>query len=48
MLESSDLIIDVGRYVLREACRQAKSWRDLGHLVGVSVNVGSANFTTTC
>ena len=41
VLESSDLIIDVGRFVLTEACRQAKAWHDLGHPVGVSVNVAA-------
>jgi len=40
-LESSDLIIDVGRFVLMEACHQAKAWHDLGHPVGISVNVGA-------
>ena len=41
VLESSDLMIDVGRFVLIEACRQAKAWHDLGHPVGLSVNVGA-------
>jgi len=41
VLESSDLMIDVGRWVLMEACRQAKSWHDLGHPVGMSVNLGA-------
>ena len=39
VLESSELIVEVGRFVLTEACRQVKAWHDLGHLVGVSVNV---------
>jgi diguanylate cyclase (GGDEF)-like protein len=41
VLESSDLIIDVGQFVLMEACRQVKAWHDLGHPVGISVNVGA-------
>ncbi|MGD0944806.1 MAG: EAL domain-containing protein [Acidimicrobiales bacterium] len=41
VLETSNLIVDVGRYVLMEACRQASLWHDLGHPVGVSVNVGA-------
>jgi diguanylate cyclase (GGDEF)-like protein len=41
VLESCGLIIDVGRFVLVEACRQAKAWHDLGHEVGVSVNVAA-------
>ncbi len=41
VLETSNLIVDVGRFVLLEACRQAKFWHDAGHHVGVSVNVGA-------
>ena len=41
VLESSDLIIDVGRFVLMEACRSVKAWHDRGSSVGVSVNVGA-------
>jgi diguanylate cyclase (GGDEF)-like protein len=41
VLESSDVIIDVGRHVLMEACRQAKAWHQVGHEVGISVNVGA-------
>jgi diguanylate cyclase (GGDEF)-like protein len=41
VLESSDLIIDVGRFVLMEACRAVKAWHDRGSSVGVSVNVGA-------
>ena len=41
VLESSGLIVDVGRFVLMEACRQAKAWHDLGQQVGISVNVAA-------
>jgi diguanylate cyclase (GGDEF)-like protein len=41
VLESSELIVEVGRFVLAEACRQAKAWQDRGHPVGVCVNVDS-------
>jgi diguanylate cyclase (GGDEF)-like protein len=41
VLESSDLMIDVGRFVIFEACRQARVWHDLGHPVGISVNVAA-------
>ncbi len=40
-LEASDLIVDVGRYVLRQACLQAKAWHDIGTRIGVSVNVAA-------
>jgi len=38
-LEESSLIGEVGRFVLMEACRQTRRWRDAGHLISVSVNV---------
>ncbi len=41
ILESSDLIVDVGRFVLRESCRQARTWQDSGWALGVSVNVAA-------
>jgi diguanylate cyclase (GGDEF)-like protein len=41
VLETSNLIVDVGRYVLMEACRQARFWHNMGHPLGVSVNVGA-------
>jgi EAL domain-containing protein (putative c-di-GMP-specific phosphodiesterase class I) len=41
VLESSNLIIGVGRFVLIEACRQLMAWHRRGHAVGMSVNVGA-------
>jgi diguanylate cyclase (GGDEF)-like protein len=40
-LESSGLIVDVGRWVLQTACRQAARWRTLGHDLEISVNVSA-------
>jgi diguanylate cyclase (GGDEF)-like protein len=40
-LEMSGLIIPVGRWVINEACRQAMVWRDLGHVVKMSVNASA-------
>jgi diguanylate cyclase (GGDEF)-like protein len=37
-LEDTGLIIEVGRWVLREACRQAAEWHAKGLVVDVSVN----------
>ena len=41
LLEDTGLIVDVGRWVLAEACRQAVSWRESGHPIGVAVNVSA-------
>jgi len=45
LLEETGLIVPVGAWVLREACRQAKAWQDEG-LSGlrVSVNLSSRQF----
>ncbi len=39
VLEETGRIVDVGRWVLHEACRQAAAWRAEGHGTGMSVNV---------
>jgi diguanylate cyclase (GGDEF)-like protein/PAS domain S-box-containing protein len=39
MLEDSGLIVDVGRWALLEACRQAAEWHRKGHHLSMSVNV---------
>ena len=44
ILESSGMIVEVGRWVLTEACRQARLWHDAGHLVTVSVNASARQF----
>ena len=41
VLESSDLMIDVGRFVLMQACRQVKSWHEQGQMISISVNVAA-------
>ena len=41
MLEDSGMIVDVGRWVLDEACRQAAQWRAEGHDLTISVNVSA-------
>lgn len=43
--EDCGLILPIGKWVLREACRQAKEWMDTGlPIVPVSINVSSLEF----
>ena len=43
--EECGLILSIGRWVLLEACKQAREWSDLGlGLVPMAVNVSSAEF----
>jgi diguanylate cyclase (GGDEF)-like protein len=45
LAEESGLIIEIGEWVLREACKQARAWHDAGHrLFSISVNVSSRQF----
>jgi diguanylate cyclase (GGDEF)-like protein len=45
--EGSGLIIPMGRWALREACRQAKAWQDAGlPAIPIAVNVSALQFRT--
>jgi diguanylate cyclase (GGDEF)-like protein/PAS domain S-box-containing protein len=45
--ESSGLIVPMGRWALREACRQAKAWQDEGlPAIPIAVNVSALQFRT--
>ena len=39
LLEDTGLIIEVGKWVLEEACRQGAKWRESGYSIGMAVNV---------
>jgi diguanylate cyclase (GGDEF)-like protein len=41
LLEHTGLIVEVGRWVLREACLQGAKWRAAGHRIAVAVNVSA-------
>ena len=41
LLEETGLIVDVGRWVLKEACRQAAEWHQAGHRMSMAVNVSA-------
>ncbi len=40
-LEDTGLIVEVGRWVLREAARQGAHWRAAGHAIAIAVNVSA-------
>jgi diguanylate cyclase (GGDEF)-like protein len=44
VLEDTGLIVPVGEWVLRTACRQAKKWMDAGRNIRISVNVSWRQF----
>jgi diguanylate cyclase (GGDEF)-like protein len=46
VLEETGMIVEIGRWVLNEACRQAVGWRDSGHEIGVAVNVSARQLDT--
>ncbi|MGO9447888.1 MAG: putative bifunctional diguanylate cyclase/phosphodiesterase [Solirubrobacteraceae bacterium] len=41
LLEETGLIVEVGKWVLEQACRQGARWRDAGHPIGMAVNVSA-------
>ncbi|HEX5308466.1 MAG TPA: EAL domain-containing protein [Solirubrobacteraceae bacterium] len=41
LLEDTGLIVDVGGWVLRQACLQGAAWHQDGHEIGIAVNVSA-------
>jgi diguanylate cyclase (GGDEF)-like protein len=46
LLEETGLITEVGRWVLREACRQGAAWREAGYEITMAVNVSGRQLDT--
>ena len=44
LAEETGMIVPLGEWVLREACRQAEEWRAAGHPRRVSVNISARQF----
>jgi len=45
-LEEAGLIVEVGKWVLEEACRQGAAWHEIGYPVGIAVNVSARQLDT--
>jgi diguanylate cyclase (GGDEF)-like protein len=46
LLEETGLIVEVGRWVLSEACRQGATWRRAGYPIVMAVNVSARQLDT--
>ncbi len=46
LLEETGMIVDVGGWVLEQACRQCADWHRRGHPIGVAVNVSARQLET--
>jgi diguanylate cyclase (GGDEF)-like protein len=46
LLEETGMIVEVGRWVLREACRQGAAWHQIGYPVDIAVNVSGRQLDT--
>jgi diguanylate cyclase (GGDEF)-like protein len=46
LLEETGLIVEVGKWVLNEACSQGAAWRAAGYPIGMAVNVSGCQLDT--
>ncbi len=46
LLEETGMIVEIGEWVLMEACRQAATWRQAGQPIGMSVNASGRQLDT--
>ncbi len=46
LLEETGLIVEVGKWVLEQACIQGAAWRAAGHPIGMAVNVSGRQLDT--
>jgi len=46
LLEETGMIVDVGKWVLEEACTQGAAWRAAGYPIGMAVNVSGRQLDT--
>ena len=46
LLEETGLIVEVGKWVLEEACAQGATWRAAGYPIGMAVNVSGRQLDT--
>jgi diguanylate cyclase (GGDEF)-like protein len=46
LLEDTGLIVEVGKWVLEEACKQGAAWRAAGYPIGMAVNVSGRQLDT--
>jgi diguanylate cyclase (GGDEF)-like protein len=46
LLEETGLIVEIGRWVLQQACRQGAAWRAAGYPIAMAVNVSGRQLDT--
>ncbi len=44
LAEETNLIIPIGEWIIKEACRQGREWHDSGNMIQVSINISPKQF----